>query len=77
MIAVEKEKRLPQHTIFAKPLPAISENYVKRPEIQNLLTKKLLPSTTPKRQPRCILYGLGGSGKTQLASSWISDNRSQ
>ncbi|CAG8544496.1 14721_t:CDS:10, partial [Acaulospora colombiana] len=52
-------------------------NYVQRPHIQDFLTEKLLPSDTPKVQPRCVLHGLGGSGKTQVASFWIEENKNR
>lgn len=76
MIVVDKgEEHRPHRTIFPKPRPPVSRNYVGRPRIHNVLTEKLLPSKAPERQPRCILHGLGGSGKTQLASSWIEMNK--
>ncbi|PVF95828.1 TPR-like protein [Serendipita vermifera] len=57
--------------LFPKPRLSVSRNYVERPELQEFLTRSLLPTSVPQRQPRCVLHGLGGSGKTQLASYWI------
>jgi len=74
MVAVEKGDQ-PLNPALPKPIPPVSRNYVERPGIQDLLTETLLPSTVPKLQPRCILHGLAGSGKTQLASFWIEKNR--
>ncbi|CAG7851013.1 SubName: Full=Related to kinesin light chain {ECO:0000313/EMBL:CCA74635.1} [Serendipita indica DSM 11827] len=42
-----------------------------------LMTQKLLPDGPVKHQPRCILHGLGGAGKTQLATNWIQENESR
>lgn len=28
-------------------------------------------------QPRCVLHGIGGAGKTQLATNWIKRNESR
>ena len=76
MIAVETEEWYrPQNTVLPKPRPPVSRNYVERPEIQSILTRNLLPSSPPEQQPRCVLHGLAGSGKTQLASFWIEKNQ--
>ncbi|KAG8814992.1 hypothetical protein FRC17_000902, partial [Serendipita sp. 399] len=64
-----------QKTVAPKPLLSVSRNYVRRPEIDAFLTQYLLPSSPLERQPRCILHGLGGGGKTQLASSWIEAHK--
>ncbi|PVF97307.1 hypothetical protein CPB86DRAFT_707172 [Serendipita vermifera] len=69
------EVHSPAHTILSKPRLPVSRNYVERPHIQDFLTKKLLPSHPPRVQPRCVLHGLGGSGKTQAASFWIEENK--
>ncbi|KAG8829158.1 hypothetical protein FRC18_009510 [Serendipita sp. 400] len=58
-------------TILPKPLIPVSRNYVQRQHIYDFLTEKLLPSSSAAQQRRCILHGLGGGGKTQLASFWI------
>jgi hypothetical protein len=63
------------HTILPKPRLPISRHYVQRPHIQDLLTEKLLPSSPSGMQPRCVLHGLAGTGKTQLASWWIEANK--
>ncbi|CAG7850798.1 SubName: Full=Related to kinesin light chain {ECO:0000313/EMBL:CCA76343.1}; Flags: Fragment [Serendipita indica DSM 11827] len=59
-----------------KLLPPLSISYIERPKLQSLITQKLLHHGNVWRQPRCILHGLGGSGKTQLATRWIRENRS-
>ncbi|PVF91068.1 hypothetical protein CPB86DRAFT_878704, partial [Serendipita vermifera] len=69
------EVQLPSHSILPKPRLPVSRNYVRRPDIENFITEKLLPSRSPADQPRCVLYGLGGSGKTQVASFWIEANK--
>ncbi|PVF97062.1 hypothetical protein CPB86DRAFT_707945 [Serendipita vermifera] len=62
-------------SILPKPRLPVSRNYVRRPDIENFITEKLLTSSSPENQPRCVLYGLGGSGKTQVASFWIEANK--
>jgi hypothetical protein len=75
-MAVVDEGQFPtQNTVLPKPRPPVSRNYIERPQIQTILTRNLLPSSTPKLQPRCVLHGLAGSGKTQLASFWIEMNK--
>ncbi|PVF91289.1 hypothetical protein CPB86DRAFT_719725, partial [Serendipita vermifera] len=63
------------HRVLSKPLLAVSRNYVRRPHIEDFITKKLIPSEPSRLQPRCVLHGLGGSGKTQVALYWIDTNR--
>ncbi|PVF97372.1 hypothetical protein CPB86DRAFT_826561 [Serendipita vermifera] len=63
--------------ITPKRRPLISRNYVRRRGIEIFLTEKLLGSNSPGIQPRCVLHGLGGSGKTQVASFWIEANKDQ
>lgn len=58
-------------TNLPKPPPAVSRNYIERPEIQSTMTQLLLPSGEKRHQPRCILHGIGGASKTQLAANWI------
>lgn len=38
------------------------------------MTLKLLPSIGGHHQPRCILHGMGGTGKTQLSTHWIREH---
>ncbi|KAG8749972.1 hypothetical protein FRC14_000914, partial [Serendipita sp. 396] len=64
-----------QQTTLPKPLVPVSRYYVQRQEIYDFLTEKLLPSTLPEQQPRCVLHGLGGGGKTQAAAFWIEKNK--
>ncbi|CCA69904.1 related to LipA and NB-ARC domain protein-Aspergillus clavatus, partial [Serendipita indica DSM 11827] len=68
--SVAKGEVISQEMIVAKPCPPVSRSYVERKEIQSLITERLLPGSV-QDQPRCILHGLGGSGKTQLATSWV------
>ncbi|KAG8854496.1 hypothetical protein FRB91_003453, partial [Serendipita sp. 411] len=53
----------------------VSRSYVHRQDIYDFITEKLLPSTPSEHQPRCILHGLGGGGKTQAASFWIGNHK--
>jgi hypothetical protein len=77
MIGIENgEPHSPAHTALSKPRLPISRNYIQRPHIQDFLTEKLL-SSGPGVQPRCVLHGLAGSGKTQVASFWIEANKDQ
>lgn len=57
-----------------KPLPPVSRNYTARKDIQSKMTLKLLPSIGGHHQPRCILHGMGGTGKTQLSTHWIREH---
>ncbi|CAG7850806.1 SubName: Full=Related to kinesin light chain {ECO:0000313/EMBL:CCA74635.1} [Serendipita indica DSM 11827] len=66
-----------QEVARPKSLPPASISYIERPELQSLITQKLLPGGDVGRQPRCILYGLGGAGKTQLATRWIRKNKNK
>ncbi|CAG7850983.1 SubName: Full=Related to kinesin light chain {ECO:0000313/EMBL:CCA74840.1} [Serendipita indica DSM 11827] len=63
--------------VLLKPRLVVSRNYVDRPEIQSLITQNLLPDSHTRHQPRCILHGIGGAGKTQLAMNWIRDHESR
>jgi hypothetical protein len=76
MIGIENRELSTVHTALPKPRLSISRNYVERSHIQNFLTEKLL-SSDPEIQPRCVLHGLAGSGKTQVASFWIEANKDQ
>ncbi|PVF92961.1 hypothetical protein CPB86DRAFT_144260, partial [Serendipita vermifera] len=74
--SIDKGETQPHpHAFLPKPRLPISRNYIQRPHIQNFLTEKLLSSVPPEVQPRCVLHGLGGSGKTQVASFWIEANK--
>ena len=57
-----------------KPLPPVSRSYIERRDIQASMSQKLLPSEGKRHQPRCILHGMGGAGKTQLATNWIREH---
>ncbi|PVF91850.1 hypothetical protein CPB86DRAFT_830360 [Serendipita vermifera] len=67
----------PSPPILPKPRIPVSRDYVRRPDIENFLTQELLLSSSPAVQPRCVLHGLGGSGKTQVASFWIEANKAE
>ncbi|KAG8771563.1 hypothetical protein FRC16_005900, partial [Serendipita sp. 398] len=62
-------------TVLPKPRIPVSRNYVHRPYIYDFITEKLLPLAPPEHQPRCILHGLGGAGKTQAGTFWIEQNK--
>ncbi|CAG7849810.1 SubName: Full=Related to kinesin light chain {ECO:0000313/EMBL:CCA74635.1} [Serendipita indica DSM 11827] len=66
-----------EEAMMPKPRPPLSRSYIERKEIESLITKKLLPESRGKHQPRCILYGLGGAGKTQLATNWIQEHEAK
>ncbi|KAG8825902.1 hypothetical protein FRC17_008465, partial [Serendipita sp. 399] len=63
--------------ILPKPLISVSTNYVQRPHIERFLSEKLLPVHPTMHQRRCVIHGLGGGGKTQIASSWIEAHRNR
>ncbi|CCA73527.1 related to kinesin light chain [Serendipita indica DSM 11827] len=65
-----------EEVVVPKPRPPVSRGYIERKYIQTLITQKLLPVGPVKHQPRCILHGLGGAGKTQLATNWIQEHES-
>ncbi|CCA74555.1 related to kinesin light chain [Serendipita indica DSM 11827] len=65
-----------EEVMLPKPRPSVSRSYIERKGIESQMTQKLLPEGRVKRQPRCILYGLGGAGKTQLATNWIQEHES-
>ncbi|KAG8816346.1 hypothetical protein FRC17_000361 [Serendipita sp. 399] len=60
-----------QTAVLTKPLPPVSKSYIQRADISIFLTRRLLPPTPGEHQPRCVLHGSSGSGKTQLAVAWI------
>lgn len=61
-----------QNQHFLVPL-AVSDNYTGRERLAQGLQEKLLAPNI--RQKRFVLYGLGGSGKTQFCLKFASDNR--
>lgn len=65
-----------EEVVVPKPRPPVSRGYIERKYIQTLITQNLLPVGPVKHQPRCILHGLGGAGKTQLATNWIQEHES-
>ncbi|CCA75798.1 hypothetical protein PIIN_09786, partial [Serendipita indica DSM 11827] len=71
------DESTPDEVIVPKPRPPVSRGYIERIHFQSLMTQKLLPDGPVKHQPRCILHGLGGAGKTQLATNWIQENESR
>ncbi|CAG7850953.1 SubName: Full=Related to tetratricopeptide repeat domain protein-Neosartorya fischeri {ECO:0000313/EMBL:CCA75073.1} [Serendipita indica DSM 11827] len=72
-----REDRSPNEVVLPKPSLTVSRNYIDRPRIQSLITQHLFPSSLVRRQPWCILHGIGGAGKTQLATKWIRDNENK
>ncbi|CAG7849813.1 SubName: Full=Related to kinesin light chain {ECO:0000313/EMBL:CCA76161.1} [Serendipita indica DSM 11827] len=66
-----------EESMTPKPRPLLSRTYIERKGIESLITKKLLPESRGKHQPRCILYGLGGAGKTQLATNWVQEHEDE
>ena len=74
---VAKGESTSLEVVQAKVCPLVARNYIERTGIQSLITQKLLPTSREKRQPRCILHGLGGAGKTQLATNWIQEHESK
>lgn len=70
--SIEKETFSPEKELKSKDLP-VTINYIERKEIQSLMTQKLFPGRHTPHQPRCILHGIGGAGKTQLAANWIRE----
>lgn len=54
---------------------AASEHFTGRSEIRERLSDSLLSYRTSKAQQRFVLYGLGGSGKTQICLKFAEDNR--
>ncbi|CCA68484.1 related to tetratricopeptide repeat domain protein-Neosartorya fischeri [Serendipita indica DSM 11827] len=62
--------------IMPKPCPPVSRSYIERKKIHSFITQKLRPDGSVKHQARCVLYGIGGSGKTQLATNWIREHES-
>lgn len=56
----------------------VSPYFIGRDDICRELRDNCLPSedlSAPNPQKRFVLYGLGGSGKTQLALKFASDHR--
>lgn len=71
------EEPASDETVLPKSRPPVSRNYIERNHVQILVTQKLLPDGPVKHQPRCILHGIGGAGKTQLATNWIQENEAR
>ncbi|CCA77440.1 hypothetical protein PIIN_11417, partial [Serendipita indica DSM 11827] len=72
-----KAESVAQEVVQPKSLPPVSISYVERPVLQSLITQKLLPGSDVRHQRRCVLHGLGGAGKTQLATMWIRENHTR
>lgn len=56
----------------------VSSTFTGRDVITQVLRNRILDSTNseaPKQQKRFVLYGLGGSGKTQFCLKFAQDNR--
>ena len=54
---------------------AASEHFTGRSEIREQLNDSLLSYRAAKAQQRFVLFGLGGSGKTQICLKFAEDNR--
>ncbi len=52
-----------------------SSHFTGRNDIREELSYSLLLCQTSKAQQRFVLYGLGGSGKTQISLKFAEDNR--
>jgi Cdc6-like AAA superfamily ATPase len=52
-----------------------STHFTGRNEVRNKLSDSLLSYQTSKAQQIFVLYGLGGSGKTQISLKFAEDNR--
>ena len=52
-----------------------STHFTGRNEVRKKLSDSLLSYQTSKTQQIFVLYGLGGSGKTQIALKFAEDNR--
>ncbi|CCA75635.1 related to kinesin light chain, partial [Serendipita indica DSM 11827] len=72
-----KEEPVSEVSMFPKSCPPAWRMYIERTHVQSLITQNLLPAQPTDRQPRCILHGIGGSGKTQLALKWIQEHETR
>lgn len=66
-----KHYELPRH---------VSPNFTGRAEISEKLKEQCLPArkhNAAKAQTRVVLYGMGGSGKTQICLKFAQDYRDQ
>jgi Cdc6-like AAA superfamily ATPase len=63
------------HNKFYTITRSVSASFTGRDEVCDQLQKACLPSHKPTRQLRFVLYGLGGSGKTQIALKFAQDFR--
>jgi Cdc6-like AAA superfamily ATPase len=80
---VQKIKRIQQgcevkatHEFYVVPHSA-SLHFTGRNDIREQLNDSLLSYRTSKSQQRIVLYGLGGSGKTQVSLKFAEDNREE
>jgi hypothetical protein len=65
-VEVKNEYCLVPHTV--------SRHFTGRHEMLQVLEDKLVPNRIAKDQRRFVLYGLGGSGKTQMSLKFIQDH---
>lgn len=72
-----KGKSAPEPGVMPKPRPVPSRTYIERKNIEYLITQKLLQTGQGKRQPRCILYGLGGVRKDPARDEMDPGSRTQ
>jgi hypothetical protein len=69
-----REATIPENEYYVAP-HAVNSNFTGRSEILEQLQDCLLPDPHfhPRDQQRFVLFGLGGSGKTQLALRFVQD----
>lgn len=66
-VEVKNEYFLVPHTV--------SQHFTGRHEMLQVLKDKLIPNRIVKDQQRFVLYGLGGSGKTQMSLKLAQDRQ--
>jgi hypothetical protein len=65
-VEIKNEYLLVPHTV--------SQHFTGRHEMLQVLKDKLVPNRIVKDQRRFVLYGLGGSGKTQMSLKFAHDH---
>jgi signal recognition particle GTPase len=65
-VEVKSEYFLVPHTV--------SRHFTGRHEMLQIMKDKLVPNRIVKDQQRFVLYGLGGSGKTQMSLKFAQDH---
>jgi len=78
-VIYDKHPHIVRNKFFSVPYNA-SSIFTGRQDITERLERSILPSKTRTQLPmqrRFILYGLGGSGKTQFCLKFIQDHRQE